>query len=346
MALSEKIIGRKFKIIQDLGNGGHGSIYLAKDEDNKDNLNSYVIKLAKSEDKKHILLNEIKIIRRLINDKFVPHLYNFDEETPYIVMEYLRNGDLAKYINEPNINFDELLVKLIFKKILKCVQYCHDNKIYHLDIKLGNILLDKNFKIKLADFGVSTEFNQDNNGFRPKLRKKVGTPIYMCPEIIEKREYDGIKVDIFSLGVVLFYLYTKKNPFEKSRNAYHWIKNNNNNYEMFWTNVKVNIFKEEIPQLIKDLYVKMIAYNPDERPSIDDILKNEWMKEIENYGEEKENEDIKAKFLELEDKINKMNSFNLGDSTIAKKSSQNKGISSKNDYTYFKNEKYEIKKCN
>ena len=103
-------------------------------------------------------MNEIKILNKLNNDNYFPHLYDYnDGDNPFIVMEYLEKSDLFRYIREPHISLNELHAKLIFKKILKCVQYCHNNKICHLDIKLDNILLDKNYKIKLADFGVSKE---------------------------------------------------------------------------------------------------------------------------------------------------------------------------------------------
>jgi len=101
--------------------------------------------------------------------------------------------------------FSEKDAMIIMKELLEAIKYIHENGIIHRDIKLENIMMDFNptavgddrFDIKLVDFGLSVKSNNI------KLFKKSGTPGYVAPEILTGENY-GEKVDIFSLGVVLF----------------------------------------------------------------------------------------------------------------------------------------------
>ena len=116
-----------------------------------------------------------------------------------------------------------------------------------------------------------------------------GTREYMAPEVIMGKEYDGIKADIFSLGVLLFYLRTSRFLFDQAKTSnnnllktpYDYIKNKNNN---IWKISEVNNIIE-LSDDFKDLYLSMVAFDPNERPSISQILNHNWFKEIINLSE-------------------------------------------------------------
>lgn len=99
--------------------------------------------------------------------------------------------------------------RFIFKQIITAVHYCHFNHIVHRDIKVENLLLDSNLRVKLADFGFSTHFKTGE-----KLNVWCGSPPYCAPELYNAQLYDGPKVDIWSLGVVLYVLVCGYLPFE------------------------------------------------------------------------------------------------------------------------------------
>ena len=345
------VIEDRYSIANLLRKGRHSIIYIAEDVNNANVVNHpfYIIKYAKN-NKTDFMLNEKRILTRLNNDNYVPHIHSNIQGTYYLVMECLENNLLSKYIHEPNIYFDELHTKLIFKRILKCVQYCHNNKICHLDIKLNHILLGNNYIIKLADFSSSKEIIE-NNGVRQKFRGNVGTKNYRCPEIMNNSEYDGIKADIFSLGVLLYYLFTKKNPFDDAQNGIN-LKNNNYDFDYFSQMIKNNISNEKLPDKLIKLYVKMVSYYENERPTIEEILNNdEWLEEIRNYGEARENNEIAAKFQYLNNKIIDMNNIDVS-STInffdGNKCGTSTEIYFKNDEKknkIFKPKKIEEKNC-
>jgi serine/threonine protein kinase len=99
--------------------------------------------------------------------------------------------------------------RYIFKQIVTSIHYCHLNHIVHRDIKVENILLDSNWRVKLADFGFSSTFKQGE-----LLDVWCGSPQYCAPELYKAQLYDGPKVDIWSLGVVLYVLVCGYLPFE------------------------------------------------------------------------------------------------------------------------------------
>mmetsp|Transcript_5125 Transcript_5125/g.7819 ORF Transcript_5125/g.7819 Transcript_5125/m.7819 type:complete len:123 (+) Transcript_5125:4089-4457(+) len=118
----------------------------------------------------------------------------------------------------------------------------HENNVIHRDLKLENILMDRQTQqTKLIDFGFSTKVK---NSFESKLQYSCGTPIYMSPELAQKKEHIGGPADIWSLGVILFILLTGKVPFH---GAYE--------EDLFR---KIQLCKYMWPKVLKDLHGKPV----------------------------------------------------------------------------------------
>jgi serine/threonine protein kinase len=106
------------------------------------------------------------------------------------------------------MNVNEELVKMFFKQIAEGLHHCHSNKIIHRDIKLNNILLDEGFTVKICDFGISKIVKKGEI-----LKEQCGTPAYMSPEMILHQGYRGFSCDIWSLGILLYFLFIGTFPF-------------------------------------------------------------------------------------------------------------------------------------
>ena len=303
------------------GSGGCGQVFLAvKANDNKDK-KAYILKTVSEESKQlesdiQSLRNEIRILLYLNNPtnpcQNIPLIYDCDvnnykkedekeckenkiqekddmKARPYYVTDYFTKQNLYYYVVNTDDDFSEKHAKVIFKKIVEAIKYCHDRNICHLDIKPGNIMLDNKFEPVIIDFGFATEIRDQNKNIK-KLDKFYGTKQYKCPEIWEEKEYSGEKADIFSLGVVLFNLVTGRIGFQTSKTddeIYNLIieGEKNGTYENYWDSIKGAV--KELSENFKNLYIKMVAYNPDNRPTTQQILDNPWFEEINNLTNEK-----------------------------------------------------------
>ncbi|CAG9583202.1 unnamed protein product [Danaus chrysippus] len=98
-----------------------------------------------------------------------------------------------------------------FWQILSAVEYCHERRIVHRDLKAENLLLDANMNIKIADFGFSNYYATGE-----LLATWCGSPPYAAPEVFEGKRYTGPEIDIWSLGVVLYVLVCGALPFDGS----------------------------------------------------------------------------------------------------------------------------------
>ena len=217
------------------------------------------------------------------------------EKKMFAILEYGEHGNLFNRIFKRKNGFSEDVCKFILLKILDAVEALHNQGLCHRDIKPENIVLTgDNYDLKLIDFGVATTFINSKNK-KKKLNRKVGTPYYAAPEILERRQYEGDKVDIFSIGALLFVLMTRKFAFAKAKiindapNSkkilYGLIKDKN--YDKYWENLDKYFDIKNVPEEFRNLFVKMVAYNPEERPSIIEIRNDAWMSDVNNANEEK-----------------------------------------------------------
>lgn len=124
-------------------------------------------------------------------------------------MEYIGKNSLHHFLRtKTNKKLDEHETKKIFIQICKALNYCHGKNIVHRDIKLENILVDETLKVKVIDFGFSISITPDKT-----LNIFCGTPSYMAPEIVSKKNYKGHLTDCWSLGILLFTLLSGHFPF-------------------------------------------------------------------------------------------------------------------------------------
>ena len=145
------------------------------------------------------------------------------------------------------------------------VSYVHNKSCVHRDLKLENILLDKNENVKLVDFGFTREYEGKSN----YLQTWCGTVCYSAPEMLKGEKYAGEKVDVWSLGIILYAILVGELPFDDDDE----------------TVTKMKILKEEpvypehFPAQAKELCQILLSKRPILRPTLADILQNPWLAE-------------------------------------------------------------------
>ncbi|CAD8089552.1 unnamed protein product [Paramecium sonneborni] len=153
---------------------------------------------------------EITILRK-VNHPNVIKLYEIleSEQSVYLVMEYVRGGELYEYIIKKKY-LPEHIAARFFQQIIFAIEYLYNNNITHRDLKPENLLLDDNKQLKIADFGLSfISFTQGE-----LLKTACGSPCYAAPEMLIGKQYEGWKSDIWSSGIVLYAMLCGYLPFE------------------------------------------------------------------------------------------------------------------------------------
>jgi 5'-AMP-activated protein kinase catalytic alpha subunit len=152
---------------------------------------------------------EIHILK-LIRHPNIIQLYEIIE-TPkqlYLIMEFAEGGELFDHIVSKN-RLDEDEACEFYQQIIDGIEYIHELHVVHRDLKPENLLLDANKNIKIADFGLSNTYKKGE-----LLKTACGSPCYAAPEMIAGKKYEGVNVDIWSSGVVLFAMICGYLPFE------------------------------------------------------------------------------------------------------------------------------------
>ena len=200
-----------FFIESELGSGGYGSVYKVKD---KNNGSVYAIKTINiKQNNKQDIEKEINILKIFNSEYIVKYFDSFsDDNYCYIVMEYCDDSDLSKLIKEhkeKNELIEETTIFNIINSIYLGLKEIHAKNIIHRDFRPKNIFLNKNNKIKIGDFGISKKLvNQKYT------TTKKGDYHYMAPEMLVKHAKYNNKVDIWSLGCIIYELFNLETFFD------------------------------------------------------------------------------------------------------------------------------------
>lgn len=190
-------------------------------------------------------------------------------------MEYISGGEVYDWIQKTG-KFNENEARYVFQQLINALEYMHGKGIYHRDIKPSNLLIDSELNLKVIDFGFSTKSSICT------LRK--GTPEYMSPEMIESRPYISGNADLFGAAVTLFNMVTGCA-----------LTFNSQIDDQFWRTYSADSLSLEL----KDLLKRMLSYNPDSRPSIDEIKQSSWLNDIQTLNIES----LKISFLSRANKM-------------------------------------------
>ncbi len=210
-----------YEVDEIIDEGGMSIVYLGIHKDLKRKVAIKMLNpiLAKNPENRKRFKQEALTLSKL-NHPNITALYDYvkNEDGYFIITEYVSGQTLEDYIDLVTGPMPETKAAKIFAQILEAISYIHSKNIIHRDIKPANILITKNNRVKLLDFGIAKSI-QENSNLITKDGSKVGTTMFMSPQQIKGRVLDR-RSDIYSLGATLFFILTGQFPFDKNETEY------------------------------------------------------------------------------------------------------------------------------
>jgi len=203
----------QLEILECLGRGGMGVVYKARQPRLNRLVALKILAPGRQQDPQFAerFLREAQALAKLNHPNIVT-VYDFGESDGlfYLLMEYVDGVTLRGLLQSGKVESAKALV--IVPRICEALQYAHEQGVVHRDIKPENVLLDKQGRVKIADFGIARMLGVEGLPAHTRDRYVIGTPYYMAPEQVEHPLEVDHRADIYSLGVVFYEMLTGELP--------------------------------------------------------------------------------------------------------------------------------------
>ena len=308
-----ELAGEKYDLIEEepIKEGGFGQIYRIRDKKVK---TEYILKKIKKEQnnsKKNFssnkisFENEINFLKQVKGKNILQIIDYYENEKYYYIILEKMDGDLEDMLEQYENGMSSKLIRKIFLQINSGLQIMLKRDKCHRDLKLSNILYSyindekTDFVIKIGDFGLATDLKYT------QYATNAGTEFFRAPEVEEKIPKYSNKCDLYSIGIILFYLKTGEYIFDGERKLD--ILNNKDQ----------NIIKKETDdQLLNQLIKKLVVKNPHERLDWDDYFNDLFFKV--NDEDIEENDECKIIYLKKDKKMkNDFNKISIGKNILS-----------------------------
>ncbi|EMS48966.1 Serine/threonine-protein kinase SAPK5 [Triticum urartu] len=257
----------KYEPVREIGSGNFGVAKLMRNRDTRELVAMKFIERGYRIDE--------NVFREIVNHRSLrhPNIIRFKEVvlTPThlgIVMEYAAGGELFERICDAG-RFHEDEARYFFQQLVCGVSFCHAMQICHRDLKLENTLLDGSPapRLKICDFGYSK-----SSVLHSRPKSTVGTPAYIAPEVLSRREYDGKHADVWSCGVTLYVMLVGGYPFEDTKDPKNFRK----------TIARIMSVQYKIPEYVhvsqtcRHLLSRIFVADPRKRITMAEIKAHPW----------------------------------------------------------------------
>ena len=272
-AIGNLDIHNYYEMKKDLGEGKFGLVKLCENKTTKFKVAVKIISRDKTEESDmRLIYNELEIMKIVSHPNIVSLIDLFEtDENIFIVMDYYKGGDLTSYLDAHNGYLTEQSLAKLMCQICKGIKYLHEYGIVHRDLKPDNIMLsDKSEEpvAKIMDFGLSAIM-----GVKEKAEDGFGTLSFVAPEVLLRKPYNR-EVDIWSIGVMIYYCLTGTLPFDDENDNEEVIAK-----KIVFGNVKFpRKYWMSRSEEVKDLIRQCLIKEPDKRIKIKDVLEHKWLK--------------------------------------------------------------------
>ncbi|KAH0627957.1 hypothetical protein JD844_008560 [Phrynosoma platyrhinos] len=261
--ITDPTTGRRYCRGKVLGKGGFAKCYEMTDLTTNKVYAAKIIphsRVAKPHQREKID-KEIEL-HRMLNHRHIVQFYHYfeDKENIYILLEYCSRRSMAHILKARKV-LTAPEVRYYLRQIVSGLKYLHEQEILHRDLKLGNFFINDAMELKVGDFGLAARLEP----LEHRRRTICGTPNYLSPEVLNKQGH-GCESDIWALGCVMYTMLLGRPPFETTnlKETYRCIRE-----------AKYSLPSSLLPPA-KHLIATMLSKNPEDRPSLDDIVRHDF----------------------------------------------------------------------
>jgi serine/threonine protein kinase len=253
----------KYKVLEKLGSGGMGSVFLAEHKLMRRRVAVKVLPTAKAEDPSSLerFYREARAVAALDHPNIV-RAYDIDQDDKlhFLVMEYVDGASLQEIVKRSG-PLDPVRAAHYIRQSALGLQHAHESAgLVHRDVKPGNILVDRTGTVKVLDMGLARFFHDEEDILTKKYDENVlGTADYLAPEQALDSHTVDIRADIYSLGATFYFCLTGKTPFTEGTVA----------QKLIWHQTKhprpVRSFRTDVPEELVAVIERMMAKDPAQR---------------------------------------------------------------------------------
>jgi serine/threonine protein kinase len=256
------VVAGKYRLIDRLGAGGMGAVYLAEHQHMGRRVALKVLPIAQAEDPASLarFYREARAAARLDHPNIVrAHDIDHEGKLHFLVLEFVDGCNLHDFIRRNNVLTPHRAAHYI-RQAAMGLQHAHEAGLVHRDIKPGNLLLERTGVVKILDMGLARFFHEDTHAYVKEYEAGfvIGTADYLAPEQTIDSRVD-IRADIYSLGGSLYYLLTGRSPFQEGTTA----------QKMIWHQVRqpksLRVLRPDVPEGLVRVIEKMMAKEPSRR---------------------------------------------------------------------------------
>jgi len=259
--VSPRTMKRKFKITNQLvGKGVHGNVFLAYDVVNNMEVIAKKISVKKY---LHIYKLEVKILKQLEGHPNIVKIlgHKVTGSSGLIFLEKINGRNLSDYVLKKG-GICEKLALNIFSDIVNAVSFMHSHRISHHDLKTENIVFDEVDEIaKVVDYGLSVSYSEEN----PFITSNAGSPLFAAPEVLQCLPHDPRLSDIWSLGVILYFLLTMTLPWGNVVSFEELVD------KVTDKNLEISYPEDKIDEDCSEILRKIFVLDPQSRINLSDL---------------------------------------------------------------------------